>query len=40
MSREHHLNLLAQAGGNWFDFEGLIRDIYVSGDLSPNWSRI
>ena len=28
--RQHHEAILAAAGGQWFDFEGLVRDIYVS----------
>src|SRR6185295_7470662 len=28
--RQYHDWLLSQFGGTWFDFEGLIRDIYVS----------
>ena len=27
---EYHKRVLAAAGGRWFDFEGLIRDVYVA----------
>jgi FkbM family methyltransferase len=30
MYRDFYASLLQQAGGTWFDFEGLIRDIYVA----------
>jgi FkbM family methyltransferase len=30
MYREFYESLLNQVGGSWFDFEGLIRDIYVA----------
>ena len=30
MYRDFYQSLLDQAGGRWFDFEGLIRDIYVA----------
>ena len=38
MYREFYQTLVAQSGNTWFDFEGLIRDIYVAilhpGDIA------
>lgn len=35
---DFYKDLLAQNGGNWFDFEGLIRDIYVDLLKPGDWA--